>query len=381
MSPPVWLIQLLAVITKEIKQTVQDRRMVFLLLVAPLLQLTFFGFAINQQVDNVPTIVVDQDDTPESRAVIAALFADGTLHQVGEEHDVDAANRALEEGSAAVAILMPKNFARDRARGDTTGPQLLLDGADPTRAAVAGGAAGRYILGLAMSEVTAKVDAMSQGRITLPGVDIRPRLLFNPTLASAVYFVPGIAGMLLLIVTTMVTAMGLAREAELGTLEQVRVTPIPTPVLLLGKTTPFVAIGMFDVAASITVGSFLFDVPLRGELWLFFFTTSLYLLTTVGLGLFVATVSSTQQQAFISAYLIILPALLLSGTLTPIHAMPHWLQPLTFLNPLRFYSASVRAILLKGADTTDLLPNLIALAVYGSTILGLAAFRFRKRLG
>jgi ABC-2 type transport system permease protein len=258
--------------------------------------------------------------------------------------------------------------------------QLLLDGAEPNRSMVANGAVARYALAASLRTAQQRIATVSQGRITLPVVDVRTRLLFNPTLASAVYFVPGIAGMLLLIVTTMVTAMGFAREVELGTMEQVRVTPIPTAVLLIGKVLPFVAVGLADVMASLVAGAIIFDVPLRGSLPLFFATTSLYLLTTVGLGLLVATISETQQQAFISAYLVILPAMLLSGTLTPIHAMPTWMQPITLLNPLRYFMASVRAILIKGATAADIAPNLAALAVYGAVILTLAATRFRKRL-
>lgn len=380
MTPPMWLIQLLAVIAKEVKQTVQDRRMVFLLTLAPLLQLVAFGYAINMEVDDIPTTVVDLDRSPSSRELVRAVTADGTLREVALGRSADEANADLEGGVSNVALIVPEGFERDLTRGDPALLQLLLDGAEPNRSMVANGAVARYALAASLRTAQQRVATVSQGRITLPVVDVRTRLLFNPTLASAVYFVPGIAGMLLLIVTTMVTAMGFAREVELGTMEQVRVTPIPTPVLLIGKVFPFVAVGLADVMASLVAGAIIFDVPLRGSLPLFFATTSLYLLTTVGLGLLVATISETQQQAFISAYLVILPAMLLSGTLTPIHAMPTWMQPITLLNPLRYFMASVRAILIKGATAADIAPNLAALAVYGAVILTLAATRFRKRL-
>ncbi|HMV68836.1 MAG TPA: ABC transporter permease [Myxococcota bacterium] len=372
------LVQLLAVIAKEVRQTVKDRRVMFLLTVAPFLQLVVFGYAIEMEIDRVPTAVVDLDDTPTSRETVRALLADRTLAEVDRPLDVERAERMLERSEAVVALVVPQGFERDRLRGDPAQVQVILDGAEPTRASVAGAAAGRYLLGTAMDEARAQVAARG---LSLPGVDVRPRLLFNPTLASPVYFVPGIAGMLLLIITTMVTAMGLAREREIGTLEQVRVTPIPSGVLLLGKTLPFVAVGLADVTAALAAGGWIFDVPLRGSLLLFYGATALYLLTTVGLGLLVATVSETQQQAFISAYLVILPAMLLSGTLSPIHAMPDWLQPLTWANPLRFYMQSARAILLKGATAQDLVVPLSALAAYGTIILTVASARFRKRVG
>lgn len=372
------LVQLLAVVTKEVRQTVKDRRVLFLLTVAPFLQLIVFGYAIDMEIDRVPTAVVDHDDTPTSREALQALMADRSLLEVARPREVAEAERMLERAEVAVALVVPPGFERDRLRGDPVAVQVILDGAEPTRASVAAGAAGRYLLGIGLKDTQAM--AASRG-LSLPGVDVRPRLLFNPTLASPVYFVPGIAGMLLLIITTMVTAMGLAREGEIGTLEQVRVTPIPAGVLLLGKTLPFVAVGLADVTAALAAGGWIFDVPLRGSLVLFYFATALYLLTTVGLGLLVATVSENQQQAFISAYLVILPALLLSGTLSPIHAMPGWLQTLTWLNPLRFYMQSARAILLKGATMGDLVLPLSMLALYGVLILSVAAARFRKRVG
>jgi ABC-2 type transport system permease protein len=372
------LVQLLAVVTKEVRQTVKDRRVLFLLTVAPFLQLIMFGYAIDMEIDRVPTAVIDFDDTPTSREALQALMADRSLLEVARPREVVEAERMLERAEVAVALVVPAGFERDRLRGDPVSVQVILDGAEPTRASVAAGAAGRYLLGLGLRDTQAM--AASRG-LSLPGVDVRPRLLFNPTLASPVYFVPGIAGMLLLIITTMVTAMGLAREREIGTLEQVRVTPIPAGVLLLGKTLPFVAVGLADVTAALAAGGWIFDVPLRGSLALFYFATALYLLTTVGLGLLVATVSENQQQAFISAYLVILPALLLSGTLSPIHAMPAWLQTLTWLNPLRFYMQSARAILLKGATVGELVLPLAMLALYGVLILSVAAARFRKRVG
>lgn len=216
--------------------------------------------------------------------------------------------------------------------------------------------------------------------MSLPSVEVRSRLLFNPELSTPIYMVPGIAGMLLLIITTVITSMGLAREREIGTLEQVRVTPLPTVTLMLGKVTPFVAVGLFDVTAAIAAGAWLFDVPIRGSLLAFYLVTGAYLLTTVGTGLFISTISQTQQQAFIGGFMFILPAMLLSGTMSPIHAMPGWMQPLTLLNPLRYYMEAVRAILLKGTPLIELLPQLGVLLVFGLAIMLAASLRFQKRV-
>jgi ABC-2 type transport system permease protein len=186
--------------------------------------------------------------------------------------------------------------------------------------------------------------------------------------------------MLLIIVTTIVTAMGLAREREVGTLEQVMVTPIHPLWVLAGKMTPFVVIGLFDVLLLLAAGTWIFDVPIRGNLLVLALGTLLYLLTTLGTGLLISTVSQTQQQAFLGGFLFVLPAVLLSGIMTPIHSMPPWMQALTRLNPLRYYAELNRANLMKGAGLADVWPQLLALAVFGAVIFGTATLRFRKRM-
>lgn len=373
------LVQLLAVIVKEIRQTIQDRRVVFLLTVAPMIQLLVFGFAIDLDVDQVPTVVVHEQSSPEGRELVQRLLADGTLVLVGEVDSVAEANAALEDGTAAVALVMPASLSRDLARGDPAVVQVLVDGSDPTRSGVAAGAVTRFFGEQGIALARQRLAAL--GMPALPAVQVRPRLLYNPEGSSPIYMIPGIAGMLLLIITTLVTAMGLAREQEMGTLEQVRVTPLSSPVLMVGKVTPYVVVGLLDVTAAITAGAWIFDLPLRGSLLAFYGITSLYLLTTVGMGLLISTIAQNQQQAFLGGFVFILPAMLLSGTLTPVHAMPVWLQPLTLLNPLRFYMEAIRAVLLKGTPIADLWVQVVALAVYGSAILGLASLRFRKRLG
>jgi ABC-2 type transport system permease protein len=387
MSPPppasnlrIMLVQLRAVIVKEILQTIQDRRILMILTVAPFVQLLVFGYAIDLGVDQVPTVIVDQDGTPESRRLLQGMQADGTLRAVDVVPDNAAAERQLETGEAAVAVIVPKGLSRDLTRGDPVAVQVLLDGSDPTRSGVAGAAAGQYFGGEGLRLTRERLQRLSDGRLKVPSVDVRPRLLFNPTLSTAIYMVPGIAGMLLLIITTIITSMGLAREREIGTLEQVRVTPLPTPILMLGKIAPFVTVGLFDVTAAITAGAWIFDVPIRGSLIAFYVVTFAYLLTTVGAGLFISTVSETQQQAFIGGFMFILPAMLLSGTMSPIHAMPEWMQPLTLLNPLRYYMEAIRAILLKGTPLSDLMPQFLALMGFGVAIMTAASLRFQKRV-
>jgi ABC-2 type transport system permease protein len=223
--------------------------------------------------------------------------------------------------------------------------------------------------------------AQSNARALVPDVSIRSRILFNPALATAVYMVPGVSAMLLLLITTIVAAMGLARERERGTLEQMQVTPLPGSLLILGKIIPFAAIGLFDFLLALVVGAYVFDMPLRGSLALVFVATALYLTSTLGMGLLISTFSASQQQAFMGGFLFMLPAALLSGIMTPVRSMPGWLVPLTLANPLRHYAEILRGVLLRGADAHDLRAQLLALLLMGLAICSVAAFRFRVKQG
>jgi ABC-2 type transport system permease protein len=365
------LIQLVAVVRKEVRQILADRRMMAVLVVAPLIQLLVFGKAVDYEVDDVPAWVVDQDQTAASRTHVGRVLADGTLTRAGETTDPAVALAAMDAGEAAAVIVVPDGFDRDLRRGETAHVQVILDGTDPNRANVAGAAVGRYF-GEAALEMAA-ASGRSPG-----GVAVSPRVYWNPTLETAMFMVPGVASMVLVVVTTLVTAMGLAREREMGTMEQVLVTPIPSGILLSGKILPYVAIGLFDVALAIGVGGWIFGLPIRGSLVYLVVATLLYLLSTLGVGLLVSTVSATQQQAFMGGFLFMIPAILLSGNMTPVTSMPEWLQPLTWLNPLRFYIEALRANLLEGAGFADLWPQTLALGAYGIVIFGIALFRFRK---
>lgn len=376
--------RLLAVVTKEVRQTMRDRRMIVMLLVAPFIQLVIFANAINFEVDRVPAVVVDRDRSPESRAHAAALLADGTLTRVADTEGEAEAEGMLEDGTARAAVLLPEGLGQDLVRGSGAHVQVLLDGTDPTRANVAGGAVNRYFLQVALDmtgQRLALLDA-ARGTVTrIPRVRLVPRVYYNPRLKTAVYMVPGIAAMLLLMVSTIITSMGLAREREMGTLEQVLVTPIPPSVLMVGKVLPFVVVGLIDLGLALAVGSWVFDVPLRGSLLFLLVATAAYLMSALGIGLFISTVSGSQQQAFMGGFLFMLPAILLSGNMTPISSMPDWLQPVTYLNPLRYYIEIVRANLLKGAGADDLWPQLAALTTMGVVIITIASARFRKTMG
>jgi len=371
-------IQYAAVVRKEVLQTLRDRRIMFMLIFAPFLQTVVLGFAVDFDVDRVPTVVADQDRSPVSREHVRRLLADGTLLYAGNADSAEDGVRALDRGKAAAVLVLPPRLGADLAAGRPATVQMVLDGTDPNRSSVAGGAASRYFgeEGTRM----ARERAQATGAAVPARVEVTPRVFYNPSLKSPPYIVPGIAAMLLVVVTTIVTAMGLAREREQGTLEQVAVTPIRATWLLAGKMTPFVFIGFFDVLLLLTAGAWIFGVPLRGNLGVMAVATLLYLLSTLGVGLLISTISSNQQQSFLGGFLFTLPATLLSGIMTPIDSMPPWMQWITYLNPLRYFQEVVRANLMKGAGFADVWPQLAALVAFGGVIFGLATFRFRKRL-
>ncbi len=371
-------VQLAAVFRKEVRQTVRDRRIMFLLIVAPLLQTVVFGFAVDFDVDRVPTIVVDRDGTAESRAHARRLLADGTLRRTGDVRSVPDAEREVDAGRAAAVVILPERLGADLAAGRPAEVQVVLDGTDPNRATVVAGAASRYFGEI--GERLARERLAARGVAAPAQIQAVPRIAYNPSLRTPPFMVPGIAAMLLVVVTTIVTAMGLAREREMGTLEQVLVTPIRPLFLLLGKMAPFVVIGLVDVMLLVAAGTWLFDVPLRGNLAVLLVGTLLYLMTTLGVGLLISTVSKTQQQAFLGGFLFAMPAILLSGVMTPIRAMPGWLQAITRVNPVRYYVEVMRTTLLRGGGFSDLWPQLLALLVLGGAILATATLRFQKRI-
>jgi len=370
--------QLAAVFRKEVRQTIRDRRVMVLLIVAPLVQTVVFGFAVDFDVDRVPTVLVDLDRSDQSRLQARQVLADQTLRHVGDVAGVPEADQALDDGRAAAALIFPPGVARDLASQRPAEVQLLLDGTDPNRAMVASGAVSRYFGEVGERLIRERLEAA--GRPAPAQVVLVPRVLYNPRLKTAPYIVPGIAGTLLVIVTTLVTAMGLSREREMGTMEQVLVTPIRPIWLLVGKLLPFLVIGVFDVLLLVAVGSWVFEVPLRGSLLVGAVGVLLYLFSTLGIGLLISTLSQNQQQAFLGGFIFMMPAILLSGVMTPIRGMPGWLQVITWFNPVRHFAEVMRGVLMRGAGFADLWFQLAFLAALGVGVMALAVSRFRTQL-
>ena len=372
-----------ALVSKELRQTFRDPRMVVVLVMAPMIQLVVLGFAVNLDVDRVPTVLVDQDHTRDSRDFLSGLTAGDTFDSLGHADSGEAAVGIIERGEAPLAVIVPRGFSRDLDKGEPTAIQVLVDGGDSNRAIVAQNAVTSYVLSRSLGQAMARVQAATSAlgiSLQVAPLRVEPRLLYNPTLDSKIYFVPGVAATLLLVVTMIVTAMGLAREKEMGTLEQVMVTPIGPVTLILGKTLPYAFIGLVDLGLVIGAGTWIFDVPIRGDLGIIFLAGSLYLLTVLGFGLLLSTIARNQQQAFMGALFFIMPAILLSGFMTPVANMPDWLRPLSGFDPVRHFVEVLRAVLLKDATMAELAPQLTAMAGMGVTVYLVSAYVLHRSL-
>lgn len=353
-------------VRKEFRQIFRDPRLRRVIFVAPMIQLLAFGYAVSTDVRNVSTLVVDHDRTRASRELVEAFTASGYFRILGYVERPADVVRALDHGDAVVGIVVPRGFERDAAGGRAR-VQILLDGTNSNLATVARGYAERIVL--------------SQGQIPTPPVDLRARAWFNPSLESRDYNVPAVIGALLLLICLLLTSLAVVREREIGTLEQLLVSPLTPGELILGKTLPFALIGLVDLGLVTAVALLWFRIPFRGNPLLLVLGTVLFLLSALGLGLLISSISNTQQEAFMAAFLVFLPAILLSGFLFPVNSMPRVFQALTLINPLRHYLEIVRALFLKGAGVEALWTQLLALLGMGVGLLWMAAGRFRAASG
>jgi ABC-2 type transport system permease protein len=371
---------LLVVIVKELLQLRQDRRIIPVIFVAPVLQLVIFGFAVNTDVQRVPTLLVDRDASPASRALVDRFTRSGWFELVGVERSVSQVTPWLVSGRAQVALVIGADYGAELATGRRPAVQLLVDGSDATTATVAVGYASGIVSEL-VRELQQRALRERGGELPVGLIELRPRVFYNPDLLSRWFYVPAVLAMILMIMTMLLTAMGVVREKEIGTLEQVMVTPIRPWQLIVGKLAPFAAIGVVQVFLVTAVTVFGFGVPLRGSFLLLLGLTSLFLLNTLGLGLLVSTLVSNQQQAMMAAaFLLMVPMIYLSGLIFPIENMPPLIQEVTRLIPLRYYNDVIRGIFLKGSGLDALWPEALILAGMGVSILAVAALRFRKRL-
>jgi ABC-2 type transport system permease protein len=356
-------------VVKELRQVFRDDRMRRVVFVAPVMQLLIFGYAVSTDVKDTALFVVDHDRSAESRAVVEALTAGGYFRVVGRSDRAGALVEVLDRGEATVGLHIPPGYARDLRHPHGAKLQLIVDGTNSNVATVALGYAEQILRTHALGEMA--VDFR-------PPVDLRERAWFNADLKSRNYNVPAVIGAVMLIITLILTALAVVRERELGTLEQLMVSPLTPGELIAGKTIPFALIALFDLVLITTIALLWFHIPFRGAPPLLLLAAVLFLLSGLGLGLLISTISNTQQEAFLVTFMVMMPMMILSGFMFPVTSMPESFQWLTLLNPLRHYLEIARAIFLKGATFAELWRPYAFLFVMGTAVLGFAATRFHK---
>ena len=349
----------------------RDPKMTRIIFVAPVIQLLVFGYAVNTDVRHAPTILVDQDHSATSRALADAFTASGYFTITLQSDNARDIDRTLDQGKVLTGILIGPGFEKDLRAGRTPAVQVLVDGTRSNSANLVRGYATRIIRQFGLQQA---------GVVATPAADFRPQVWYNPDLKSKVYNVPAVAGMIILIMCLLLTSLAVVRERELGTLEQLMVSPLEPVELILGKTVPVAIIGLIDLVLVTTVALLWFQIPFRGSFVLLFIASVFYILAALGMGLLISAVSKTQQEAFMTMFLFFLPAMLLSGFMFPITSMPRPVQLITLINPIRYFLEILRGLFLKGAGPLALLPQLTILAVMGVGLLYLAAKGLRKQI-
>jgi ABC-2 type transport system permease protein len=360
-------------IAKEVRQLFRDPKTKRIIFAAPIIQLLAFGYAVNTDVRHVATVVVDHDRTLESRELLDAFTASGYFRIVETSDRASAVGASLDHGRAVIGLEIPVGYSADLKARRAPAVQLLADGTNSNTATVAQGYAAEIVQAYG-ARLAASVGMRPAG------VDLRTRAWFNPSLESRVYNVPAVIGVIVLMMCLMLTALGIVREREVGTLEQLLVSPLSPGELILGKTIPVAGIAMLQITLVTTVALLWFGIPITGSVPTLLVAAVLFILAGLSVGLFISTISATQQEAFLSMYMFILPAIILSGFLYPVHTMPLGFQYLTWLNPLRHFLDVVRAVFLKSAGFADVWTSIAILLVMAVAGLSFATRRFRAVL-
>jgi len=366
---------------KEFIQVFRDKRTRFVLFVPPLVQMLIFGYAATYEIRHVPTVVLDFDQSQESRELISRLAATPYFELQRRLSHPGQIRELIDRGQATLALRIDAGFAQQLRKGETAPVQVVVDATNSNTALIALGYLNQIAQRFAGDYQRDRMQRIAPQLVSFaPEVQLDQRPWYNTDLRSRWFFVPGVIGSLTLIVVINLTAFAIVREREIGTLEQILVTPIRPVEFILGKTLPFFLIGLADVALIATLGTFWFRIPFRGSLVVLGAGTVLFLLCMLGIGLLISTVSSTQQQAMVTAFFFIMPAIVFSGFGFPISTMPPWLQLLTYLSPLRYFLIVLRGVYLKGIGFELLWPQFVGMAVLATILPTISVFRFRKVL-
>jgi len=368
-----------AIFIKEFKQIFRDPRMRMIIFISPLIQIILFGYAANKDITYVPTAIYDQDNTSQSRQLLRSFTYSKYFIPVEYLYNAQEQNFVLDKGKVDVVIRIDRGFGRNLVANKGAGVQLAFDGTDSNTAMIVMGYA-NTIIGDYQQELLKNEAAEAGFNNTVPSVELKERAWFNGNLVSRNYYLPGVIATIVTMMSLLLTAMAIVKEKEIGTMEQLIVSPLRPLELILGKLMPFAVISLVQMLLITTLGVLWFHLPLRGNLFFLLFSTCIYLFTTLGIGLFISTISATQQEANMSVFLYYLPSVLLSGFAYPISNMPVVVQWFTIFNPMRYFMVVIRSIFLKGVGIEILWPQLLPLLTIGIVVITLSSLRFRKGL-
>ena len=366
---------------KEVIQVLRDKRTRFILIGPPIIQMLVFGYAATFEIRHVATVVVDYDHSQESRDLISRFTSSPYFAVQRQLNNAAELSNLIDDGQATVGLQINVGFAQALRKGHAAPLQVIVDATNSNSALIAAGyitqIAGGYAEEYQQDRISRTAPQLAQ---VVPSIELEQRPWYNPNLSSRWFFIPGIIGSLTVVLVITLTAFGVVREREIGTLEQIMVTPIRPAEFILSKTLPFFVIGLFDVSLIAAVGSFWFQVPFRGHFSVLLLGSVLFLVCMLGVGLLISTVSSTQQQAMVTAFFFIMPTIVFSGFGFPISTMPQWLQYMTYASPLRYFLVVLRGTYLKGVGLDILWPQMAAMAGLGVGLLTIAILRFHKSL-
>jgi ABC-2 type transport system permease protein len=373
-------IRLLSIIRKEFIQIIRDPRTLILVILVPIMQLLMMGYAAETDVRNVPLAIFDQDRGQEARVLLDAYRAADYFHLA---YDVDSLREIftlIDRGDAKAGLIIPPDYNQQMAEEGTAQIAFVLDGSDPTVASTSLSAAQLIAQAHATDVMLERLARSGQGAAGQTPLEVRTQVWYNPDMLSAYFMVPGVIGMILYSITSILTATAVVRERERGTIEQLIVTPIRSWELIVGKILPYAVLALINTVEVLALGSWLFGVPIRSSLGLVMLLSGLFLLTGLGIGLLVSTVANTQQEATLTTFMTLLPSIFLSGFFFPVEAMPRVLQWISYLIPLKYYLTIIRSLLIKGVGVDSLQQEILALVIFGVSLIFLAAMRLQKRL-
>jgi len=373
-------LRLRAVMRKEFLQILRDPHTLYIVLAIPVVQLFLLGYTATTVVRNIPLAVIDRDRTADSRRLLDAYRSADYFRLAFDVDSEDQLRSLIDRGEAGAGLIIPQDFSDQLRAGGMARISFVLDGSDPSVATTALSAA--ELIGQSVSNRirVEQLQAAGLGSAVASGLEVRAQVWFNPDLVSAYFMVPALIGMILQLMTTMLTSTAIVRERERGTIEQLIVTPIRSGELIVGKIAPYVLIALFNTLEVLTVGTLWFGVPVRGSLGLLLLLSGLFITCSLGIGLFISTIAHTQQEAMMLTWFTLLPTVFLSGFFFPLAAMPPLLQAISRLIPLRYYLTIIRSILLKGVGAASLTEEIVALAILGAITVTGAVLRFRKSL-